>query len=359
MATPTRTAPPDPHRAGAWLSAHVPDSRPPYAYEIVANGRSNLTYIVRDAGGALLVLRRPPAGPALPTAHDVLREHRLITALAPTAVPVPEPVAACDDPSVLGAPFYVMRHVPGRVVTRQADAEAWFDAPTRATLSTALVQAMAALHAVDVDAVGLGDLARRDRYVERQLKRWHGQLARSVAPADRTDAGVAWLAEAHDRLAAAIPPQTGTALVHGDFRLGNCVVGDDGTVRAVLDWETCTIGDPLADLAILLVGWFEAGDDDVLGMIGDGLAPTVAPGFLDRRAVTAAYGAARDDADLADLPYYQAFAWWRMACVLHAVRARYASGGGGGETAGQERMLDRARGATEQARRALRAAGLR
>ncbi|GAA3513541.1 phosphotransferase family protein [Aeromicrobium panaciterrae] len=347
----------DHERVSRWIEITV-GLQPPYNFEIVANGRSNLTYVVRDSNSDAFVLRRPPLGPVLPTAHDMGREYRVISALSGTPVPVPTPIALCDDVQVTGAPFYLMGHVEGHVIRTLDDVDSVLDMPARTAVSTALVEALASIHSVDPEAVGLGDLGRRDNYVARQLKRWLGQLHKSTDSDDReVGDDVAYLERAHSWLAAAIPEEASATLVHGDFRLGNCLISTDGDIRAVLDWETCTLGQPLADLAILLVGWTEADDDDLLGLAADRITPTSAEGFADRSGIVDLYENATGR-DVSDLPFYYAFAWWRMACVLHGVAARYHQGAGGGETAGQETMLFKARGATETARRALIEAGL-
>lgn len=344
-------------RVEAWISQQVAGTRAPFRFEMVANGRSNLTYRVEGADGRQIVLRRPPLGDLLPTAHDVAREHRLIAALAPTSVPVPFALGLCVDSDVTGAPFYLMEFVDGHVLRTVAEVEEALPVPARRAVTEALVGTLAAIHEVDLEETGLDSLARPDAYVQRQLKRWRGQLHASVGARADAGRGVAYLDAAHDALAVAVPQESGPVLVHGDFRLGNCIVSSDGAVRAVLDWETCTLGEPLADLATLLVGWNEAGDEDLLGLVDAGIVPTAAPGFPGRSGVVAAYAAA-SGRDVSDLPFFFAFAWWRMACVLHGVTARYRAGSGGGESGRLDVMERRADGATELARRALADAGI-
>jgi aminoglycoside phosphotransferase (APT) family kinase protein len=246
------------------------------------------------------------------------REHRIIAALGPTAVPVPEAIASCDDADVIGAPFYVMSYVEGIVLHDDEIAVAELDVDARARSGVSLVDALVALHAVDVDEVGLGDLARRDELVARQLKRWHGQFqaskTREVPAVDRT----------HELLAARIPPQIESTVVHGDFRLGNCIVDRAGEVRAVLDWEICTLGDPRADVGYVLATWAEP--DDPLRT--DDHNPTLAPGFTTRDALLACY-ADRSGRDVGAIPYFVAFSFWRLACILEGVLARHLSGARG------------------------------
>jgi aminoglycoside phosphotransferase (APT) family kinase protein len=271
-----------------------------------------------DAEGREFVLRRPPLHSVLPTAHDMGREYRIIHALGPTPVPVPEAMAACADPDVIGAPFYVMSYVAGIVLNDTATAERGLDTEARAHAGRSLVDALVALHAVDVDAVGLGDLARRDELVRRQLKRWHAQFeaskTRDLPIIDRV----------HDRLAATIPEQTESTVVHGDFRLGNCVVDAGGDIRAVLDWEICTLGDPRADVGYVLATWAEPGDP----LRADDHNPTLTPGFTTRDALLEHY-AARSGRDVSAIPYFVAFSFWRLACILEGVLARILAGARG------------------------------
>lgn len=300
----------------AWFQGQVPGVAPPLRFEAIAGGRSNLTYRVRDAAGATYVLRRPPLHGVLPSAHDMSREYRVISALAGTRVPVPATFGLCQDPAVSGAPFYVMAHVDGIVPRDETVVAASLDEPARATAADSLVDALVALHQVDPDQVGLGQLGRREGYMERQLARWKRQLEQSqTRPLPTLD-------EVHRRLSAAVPTQVGPArIVHGDFRLDNLILSRDGQVLAVLDWELCTLGDPLADVGLLLVYWAEPGDDT----LPLGTAPTLMPGFPTRAALAQAY-ATRAGRDLSQLGYYLAFAYWKLAVILEGVVARNATG---------------------------------
>jgi aminoglycoside phosphotransferase (APT) family kinase protein len=300
----------------AWFRANVAGVRPPLAIRPFAGGRSNLTYRVTDAAGTSWVLRRPPLHGILPSAHDMAREHRVIAALAATPVPVPATFGLCQDPSVTGAPFYVMAHVDGIVPRDEAVVAAALDEPARARAADALVDVLVALHRVDPGRVGLGELGRHHGYLERQLARWQRQLEQvRTRPLPALD-------EVHRRLAANLPVQVGPArMVHGDFRLDNLVLSPAGQVLAVLDWELCTLGDPLADLGLLLVYWAEPGDRTV----PLGAAPTAMPGFPGRAAVAEAY-ATRSGRDLAELDTYVAFACWKLAVILEGVAARHATG---------------------------------
>ncbi|HET7518194.1 MAG TPA: phosphotransferase family protein [Actinomycetes bacterium] len=300
----------------AWFQANVPGARPPLRVALIAGGRSNLTYRVDDAAGLRWVLRRPPLHGVLPSAHDMGREHRVIAALAGTPVPVPATFGLCQDPAVTGAPFYVMEHVDGVVPRDQATVAASLDEQARAAATDSLVDALVALHRVDPGQVGLGDLGRPSGYLERQLARWQRQLDQTrTRPLPALD-------EVHRRLAASLPAQVGPArIVHGDFRLDNVVLSPTGQVRAVLDWELCTLGDPLADVGLLQVYWAEPGDQT----LPLGSAPTVMPGFGGRAAVAEAY-AARSGRDLSQLDTYVAFASWKLAVILEGVVARHATG---------------------------------
>jgi len=300
---------------GAWLERHVPGARGPFHYDVIAGGHSNLTYAVTGADGARYVLRRPPLGALLASAHDMGREHRIIAALAGTTVPVPPALGLCSDTSVTGAPFYVMAYVDGLVLRDRAAAEAALDEAARRHASESLVDTLAALHGLDPAAVGLGDLGRHDGYIARQLRRWYGQWnAQKTRELPAID-------EVHDRLIDRIPPQGPATVVHGDYRLDNTMVDARGEVLAVLDWEICTLGDPLADIALLATYW--TGPTDTPNA-WQGSA-TTAPGFLDRAALLERY-AAVSGRDLGPIRFHLAFASWKLACVLEGVYARYLHG---------------------------------
>ena len=308
-----------------WFVASVPEVEPPLRFALVAGGRSNLTFRVDDAGGRSFALRRPPVSHVLPTAHDMGREYRILCALSPTTVPVPRPLGLCGDPAVTGAPFYVMAFVEGLVLRDAGTADAAMpDHTARRRVGEQLVDTLAELHRVDVDAVGLGDLARRDGYVERQLRRWSTQYAQTsgagvVAPGAVEAVG--------DALAARVPPQRETTVVHGDFRLDNAIVTPSGSVEAVLDWELCTLGDPLADLGTFLDYWSVPADGDpILGR-----TPASALEGFSRADELAERYASASGRDVADVAYFMAFGYWRLACILHGVYARYQGGAAAGD----------------------------
>jgi len=296
----------------------------PLTFSLIAGGRSNLTYRVTDANGQHFALRRPPVSHVLPTAHDMVREHTIINALYPMGIPVAKPLGLCTDESVNERPFYVMEFVEGHILRNEVQAAAELDIATRGLVGPQLATTLARLHDVDVNDAGLGDLARHDGYIERQLRRWQGQYEQMKV--EGVDHG--GLVEAVGaKLAATVPTQQRTSVVHGDYRLDNTVLASDGSVRAILDWEICTLGDPLADLGVLLCYWSQPGDAAAALL---GAAPTMAPGFSTRAEVLAAY-AAQSDLDVSQVAYYQAFGYWKLACILQGVFARYRAGAAGGD----------------------------
>lgn len=300
--------------ATEWLAEHV-GTVGPLRFTRLAGGHSNLTYRIDDAQGRRVVLRRPPEGELLPTAHDMGREHRLIAALGPTEVPVPEALATCTDPSVIGAPFYVMDHVEGVVLHTAADAEAAFDEAERATIGRDFVDVLGRLHAVDPDAVGLGDLSRKEDYIARQLKTWWRQYEASRTGEDPL------LGRVHEWLHGNIPEQGPARVVHGDFRLGNTITGPDARIAAVLDWEIATLGDPLADLGYVLATWPRPGDE----LVATTSATSMAAGFPERAELLAAYVEVTG-ADVSGIDYYVAWANWKTACIVQGVYRRYLDG---------------------------------
>ena len=316
----------------AWMAEAVPFLQAPLAFELIAGGRSNLTYRVTDAAGTSVALRRPPVSHVLPTAHDMKREYTVISALGPTGVPVPECLGLCTDTGVNGAPFYVMSFVDGRIVRDQHTASLLSE-EERGRASHSIVDTLAALHEVDIDRIGLGEFGRREGYIARQLKRWHGQFTQSTV--DGTP-GPAVIDRVHELLAERIPEQQGVGIVHGDYRLDNTVLGDDGSVRAVLDWEICTLGDPLADLGLLLVYWTEPGDAEAALL---GVSPTGLPGFATRDQLRDRYAAA-SGRDVSGIAFYRAFGFWKLACILQGVHARYAGGAAAGDRSGAHLFAD-------------------
>lgn len=306
----------DVERLEPWFQAQVPEARPPLRYERVVGGHSCLTFIVTDAADQRVVLRRPPLGHVLESAHDVLREYRIIDALGATDVPVPRALAACADPAVNGAPFYVMSYVPGVAVHDADGARAHLPTPqARRHAAETLVDALVALHAVDPDDVGLGDLSRRTGYLDRQLKRWHAQYEASKTH-DLPAMGLL-----HGWLLANKPEDVPARIAHGDFRLGNALHASDGEVRAVLDWELCTLGDPLSDVSYLLRFWIEPGEP----LRSRTEPPTYAGDFPTKGDVVARY-AERSGRDVGPLDFWMAFHAWRSAAISQGVYRRYIDG---------------------------------
>lgn len=350
-------------RLAAWLSEALPGAGRISGIELIAGGRSNLTYgmdltdgadgtaaAAADAGAGVrrVVVRRPPLGHVLPTAHDMGREYRVLSALADSAVPVPRPLAMCADEDVIGAPFYVMEYVEGRVLRTVEDA-ADVSAAQAGALAAQLVDVMADIHLLDLDAAGLSDFGRPEGYMARQLRRWgkqweasHAAHLRALTPAvgggADSPAGAPKDADLPDyerllsRLAERMPERPplapsgrpgGGALVHGDFRLDNALVRltPAPVIAAVVDWEMSTLGDPLADLGLTLVYWTESDDDERLA-IPVGSTVTAAPGFGTGREFAERY-AARTGSDLADLDFYVAFGCFKLAVVLEGIHARF------------------------------------
>jgi aminoglycoside phosphotransferase (APT) family kinase protein len=305
----------DAERVSAWLEENVEGAKGPFEFVRIAGGRSNLTYSVTGADGGRWALRRPPLGKALGSAHDMGREHTVVSALQPTAVPVAPIAGYCTDESVNGAPFYVMGFVEGPILRQRPDAELFPDEDDRRRIGERVIDTLVAIHDVVPDEVGLGDLGKKEEYVNRQLKRWQGQWEKSKTRE------IPAVEVVHDKLAARVPEQGPATLVHGDYRLDNMILTPGGEVAAVVDWELCTLGDPLADVGLLLVYWGEEGDE---------LMPlfepaTVAPGFPGRDEVKARY-AERSGRDLGEIDFFVALGYWKLAIILEGVYSRYVKG---------------------------------
>jgi aminoglycoside phosphotransferase (APT) family kinase protein len=329
-------------RVEAWLNSNISGAQGPYTYSLIAGGRSNLTFHVTDANGKQMVLRRPPMGHVLATAHDMAREHRLMTAVGTTSVPVPRTLGLCSDDAVNGAPFYVMDFVPG-VVLDSPEKGHQLPEHLRTSASENLVDVLADLHAVDVDEVGLGNLAKREGYVERQVKRWSTQWENSKTRELPSIEEVARL------LAQGIPQQQGVAIAHGDYRFGNCLTNiETGKIAAVLDWELCTLGDPLADLGYIGIYWTDPGMP--LMRTND---PSGLPGFCTFDHLVERY-AQRTGRDVSNISYYKAFASFRLAVIAEGVYARYLHGAMGNQEIDLEPMKLSVDNLAESALRALK-----
>lgn len=335
-------------RAGVegWFEQQVGEVELPLSFERIAGGHSNLTYRVEDASGRSWALRRPPLGKRLGSAHDMAREHKVVSALGATEVPVAPVVGLCEDEAVNGAPFYVMEFVEGPILRGLAEAEQFPDEADRRAIGERVADTLVAIHAVDPDAAGLGDLGRKQDYVARQLHRWQGQWEKSKTRE------LAAIDDVHERLAARIPAQGPATIVHGDYRLDNMILTPGGEVAAVVDWELCTLGDPLADVGLLMVYWPEAGDDGE-EPIALGQPANLAPGFPSRAELRDRY-AERSGRDLAELDFFVALGYWKLAIILEGVYARYKAGGYGKADAGVEyfaRLVERLADAAEAAER--------
>jgi aminoglycoside phosphotransferase (APT) family kinase protein len=319
-----------------WMVANTPPVEPPLTFELIAGGRSNLTFRVTDATGRRMVLRRPPVSHVLASAHDMGREHRIISALYDSPVPVPKAVGFCEDTDVNGAPFYVMDFVEAHILHTVEEVETLWDVDQQRKAADDLVDVLVALHEVNPDEVGLGDLGKREDYIGRQLRRWYGQFQKSQE--QEQEAGVyreaAIVHEVRDELVARKPEQLGAVIAHGDYRLDNCMFDSDANLAAVLDWELCTLGDPIADLGTMLIYYTERGEER------PGMHPaTTSPGFPDRAGLAARY-AERSGRDVSLLPYYMAFGHWRLACIMEGVYVRYATGAMGAAEPGVMGLAD-------------------
>jgi aminoglycoside phosphotransferase (APT) family kinase protein len=297
-------------RLQAWLSENLGFEGDSFAVEVISGGRSNLTLGV-EAGGRRLVVRRPPIGHFLPTAHDMSREYRVYRALHGSAVPVPEALALCEDESVIGAPFYVMERLDGIVPHEPADLAA-ADRPTNARTGAHFIEVLAAIHAVDLGAAGLADFGKPTGYLERQVQRWTDQWQRSkYADAPAIDALALHLRRT-------MPRQQGTTLVHGDYRLGNVMLDrhDTGRIIAVFDWEMATLGDPLSDLGYALLWWGTT--NRIAVHPSQGVADL--PGFPSAEQLIAAYGTTTT-LDVDEIDWYLALAAFKLAVIHEGQRA--------------------------------------
>ena len=299
---------------GRWLDEAAPGLlEKPLTGELIAGGKSNLTYRVSD-GTRSVVVRRPPLGHVLATAHDMGREYRVVSALRETPVPVPKTYAWCADDTVLGAPFYVMALVDGVPYRTAHELEALGESRTR-EIGERLVDTLADLHAVDVEAVGLSGFGRPEGFLGRQVRRWGQQLDASRSR------DVAGIDELRDGLAASIPPDAPGTVVHGDYRLDNVLVTPADRIGAVVDWEMATLGDPITDVALLLTY-------QRIGALGVGAGVSTAPqaaGYPTRTETVQRY-AARTGRDLGHLGFHEALACFKLAVILEGIHYRHVHG---------------------------------
>ncbi|GLW99380.1 phosphotransferase family protein [Microtetraspora sp. NBRC 16547] len=313
----------------ARVSAYLADAAPelvsgPLRAEVIAGGKSNLTYLVSD-GASEWILRRPPLGHVLATAHDMAREYRVISALGPTDVPVPRTYALCEDPGVIGAPFYVMEKVEGTPYRTASQLEPLGRDRTRA-ICTRMVDTLAVLHAVDPAAVALSDFGRPDGFLQRQVRRWKKQLDASYS---RDLAGAE---ELHRLLLARVPGLSAPAIVHGDFRLDNLLVDTSDDVVSVLDWEMATLGDCLTDFALMLV-YQRLATSGIDYAVSD---VSTAPGYLSDSEIMNRYSVA-GGRPLTDMGFYLGLAYFKLAVILEGIHYRHIQGktvGAGFDTVG-------------------------
>lgn len=322
-----------------WLVQRLPAVKPPFHYTLIAGGRSNLTYRIDDSAGKSYVLRRPPLGKLPPRTHDIAREYRILEALRSSLVPVPCVVDLCTDPAVSGAVFYVMDRVKGAVVDRVSEVEkALPDTGARRVASLSLVDVLADMHALDLKQVALDNLAPHENYIGRNLERMRDVWERTKT------SDYPLIESLYARLVACKPAQRYTGLIHSDYRFGNVMLGRDYKPVAVLDWELCTVGDTLADLAFLLNNWDLP--DDPWPNVWSEIAPTRAGGFPSREEIVARY-AERTGYVVDAIDYYRAFNYWRIAIIAEGIKRRYLEGAMGRQSPEREllerRVQDRAK----------------
>lgn len=313
----------DSEKVTQWMQGIIPGLAGPLEFTLITGGHSNLTFKVTASTGESYVLRRPPLGHVLESAHDMGREFKIISSLQNADVPVPKTWGLCVDKSVNGAPFYIMAYVEGKVLN---DSQLGAEIPLedRHDIGIDVINILTRLHRVNPDEVGLGDLGRKEAYLARQLKRWTTQWEASKTHE------IPAMEESARLLAERMPDQVGSTIVHGDYRLGNMLLKGK-QVQAILDWELCTLGDPLADVGYLLNNWVSPGE--IEEKEGD-QAPTAAGGYTSREELCSIY-TAQTGRDLSGINYYRAFSHWRLAAIGQGVYKRYLMG-----AMGKDRDLD-------------------
>ncbi|WP_315760619.1 phosphotransferase family protein [Sphingomonas sp. Y38-1Y] len=323
-----------------WIAAHAPQLGTATAAEKFAGGQSNPTYRIDTSKGGAIVLRRKPFGPILPSAHAIEREYRLIAALHATGFPVPVPIALCEDAAVIGAAFYLMAKVDG--TTHWDGTLPSVPMPARRRHYEALIDTQAALHRLDPDALGLSDFAPPGNYIERQVARWTRQYR-----AAQTD-DIAEVERLIEWLPTTLPAQDRISIIHGDYRIDNLIYGDDGDVRAVLDWELATLGDPVADFAYLAMNWAMPRDGRA-GLAGVDFAAEGLP-TLDK--AVARYCAATGRAGLPNLNWYFAYNLFRLVGIVQGIKKRVIDGNASSDRAAAmaERVVPLAQAAWGQAK---------
>ena len=320
-------------RVESWIDNNIDGLTPPFKWTRLLGGHSNLTYQLDDANGNQAVIRRPPRGVLLPKAHDMSREWSVISALNPTPVPVPTALGFCEDPTITGAWFYVMGLINGQPLYNSEDSERVVPEHQRHKMAMSFIDVLARLHAIDPNEVGLNELGKHDSYVGRQLKTWYRSWMSSIKPANYDDLRAHELQQFFlDNL----PNQGPIRIVHGDYGPHNVLVGPDCTIAAVVDWEICTLGDPLADLAYALNPWSDPTDNEPLPPE----AAAAVPGFPSRTDLAARYSE-QTDCDLSHLDYYIGFNYWKSAAIMHGVYGRYCAGKKSTEGVDLDEMTDR------------------
>lgn len=300
-----------------FLRSHFPDAAGPLTVRQFPSGHSNLTYFV-SLGGREMVLRRPPFGSKVKTAHDMGREYRVLSKLHPV-FPAPRALLHCDDLEVLGAPFYLMERIPGIILRRDPPLGLEISPATARRLSESFIDNLARLHGLDYADIGLGDLGKPEGYLQRQVKGWkeryYGSKTHEMPAVEQV---CAWM-EQH------MPRHSGASLIHNDYKFDNMVLdaNDITQVKGVLDWEMCTIGDPLADLGTAIGYWVEAGDSDEMKRIHWG--PTGLPGSLTRSQLVERY-AEKTGRDVSRIVFYYVFALFKTAVIVQQIYYRYHHG---------------------------------
>jgi len=303
-----------------FFAENVPGGDAPLTFSFISGGRSNLTYRADNANGSW-VLRRPPLGHVLPTAHDMAREHRVLSGIAKAGFPAPVPVALCEDPAVNDYPFYLMNYCEGVIIAESVPAGFADEPAQRRKIGHALVETLVQLHAIDYNAVGLGEFGRPEGYLERQVRRWSEQWDRSETRPIKE------LPELIRRLRNSIPNSPAPTIVHGDYRLGNMMLDatNPGRVVAVLDWEMATLGDPLSDLGYTLMYWGQVGDPDLRLLAHEESRVTARPGFLTRDELVAEY-ARKSGRNVDAIEFYEIFANYKIGIIMEGIHARYLAG---------------------------------
>ena len=308
-----------------YLPQRLPAAAGPLQAELISGGRSNLTYFIRSPRGEW-VLRRPPLGHVLPTAHDMAREFRVISALVETDVPVPGTMLLCEDDSIIGSPFYIMEAVHGQIVREELPVGLATTPAERRRMSEEFIDALVRLHAINYQAVGLESFGRPHGFVERQVRRWGEQWDRSKTR------DLPELEELRRRLALSLPESPAPTIVHGDYRLENMIfaTGDASRILAILDWEMATIGDPLTDLGYALTYWIQAGDSKLRQLAMEKNVATMAEGFMTRDELAYEYER-RSGRPIRNVQFYLALAHYKLGIIIEGIRARYLAGETRGE----------------------------